>query len=111
MTFMHRRDSLARRAFQSGFALAIASALAAGSGGGGRKNCPVNLPGPPLIEIPKAGGGFFCMDRTEVPNEDYASFLATNPSTANQGAECSWNSSFQPDTSNACTTALGAYDP
>jgi formylglycine-generating enzyme len=84
----------------------------AGAGGTPAKNCPVNLEGPPLIEIPKAGGGFFCMDRTEVPNEDYAAFLATNPSTASgQGAECSWNNSYQPDTSVACAAALGAYDP
>ena len=84
----------------------------AGAGGTPPKNCPVNLEGPPMIEIPKAGGGFFCMDRTEVPNEDYAAFLATNPSTATgQGAECSWNNSYQPDINATCATALGAYDP
>ncbi len=84
----------------------------AGSGGAPPKSCPINLEGPPLIEIPKAGGGFYCMDRTEVPNEDYAAFLATNPSTASgQGAECTWNNSYQPDTSTACASALGAYEP
>jgi sulfatase modifying factor 1 len=84
----------------------------AGAGGAPPKNCPVNLEGPPMIEIPKASGGFFCMDRTEVPSEDYAAFLATNPSTATgQSTECSWNNSYQPDTSVACATALGAYDP
>ena len=84
----------------------------AGAGGTPAKNCPVNLEGPPLIEIPKASGGFYCMDRTEVPNEDYAAFLATNPSTVfGQSAECGWNDSYQPDTSVACATALGAYDP
>ena len=83
----------------------------AGSGGSPPKNCPVNLAGPPLIEIPKAGGGFFCMDRTEVPNEDYQAFLDTNPSTAGQATECSWNNSFQPDASAACASTLGSYDP
>jgi len=45
-----------------------------------------------------------------VPNEDYAVFLATNP-TPDQGAPCSWNDSLQPDTSTNCASALGAYDP
>jgi hypothetical protein len=74
-----------------------------GSGGTDPKSCPVNLKGPAMIEIPKAGGGFFCMDRTEVPNEDYAEFLASNP--AAEGAECAINNSYQPDTSTACAPA------
>jgi hypothetical protein len=83
-----------------------------GSGGAPAKTCPVNLSGPTLIEIPKAGGGIYCMDRTEVPSSDYAAFLATNPNPVfQQSNECTWNDSFQPDTSAACATSLGAYDP
>jgi formylglycine-generating enzyme len=84
----------------------------AGSGGGGAKNCPVDLQGPPLIEIPKAGGGFFCMDRTEVTNQEYALFLASNPGTVNQSAVCGFNTSFLPDTSAACAAEeVAKYDP
>jgi formylglycine-generating enzyme len=83
-----------------------------GSGGNEPKNCPVNLEGPPLIEIPKPGGGFYCMDRTEITNEQYAVFLAANPSAAGQEAACSWNATFEPDTSAACaSTAQAKYDP
>jgi sulfatase modifying factor 1 len=62
-----------------------------------------------MIEIPKAGGGVFCIDRTEVTNEDYAAFLATTPSTVFQPQYCSSNASFQPATSSACV--LLQYDP
>lgn len=83
-----------------------------GGGGGGAKNCPVNLQGPPLIEIPKAGGGFYCMDRTEVTNQEYSLFLASNPGTANQGAACAFNTSFDPDTTAACAAEeVAKYDP
>jgi sulfatase modifying factor 1 len=86
----------------------------AGSGGGGGqtpKACPVNLEGPPMIEIPKPDGGFYCMDRSEVPSEDYAVFLASNPSSSGQASACAWNTTFQPDVTNACTSQAGAYDP
>lgn len=83
-----------------------------GSGGGEPETCPGNLEGPPLIEIPKPGGGFYCMDRTEVTNDQYAVFLASTPSTAGQDAACSWNSSFAPDISVACASSDDAqYDP
>lgn len=83
-----------------------------GSGGSSPKTCPLTLPGPPLIEIPKPGGGFYCMDRTEVTNEDYAAFLASNPSTAGQIAACSFNSTFAPDTTQACAAEeVDKYDP
>jgi formylglycine-generating enzyme required for sulfatase activity len=64
-----------------------------------------------MIEVPKPEGGFYCMDRTEVPAEDYAVFLAANPSTAGQAATCTWNTTYEPDTSSACTSAAGAYNP
>jgi sulfatase modifying factor 1 len=82
-----------------------------GSGGGGGKTCPVNLKGPQMIEIPKPGGGIYCMDRTEVTSSDYKLFLDANVATSGQGSECSWNTDYLPDTTNACTTASGAYDP
>jgi len=83
----------------------------AGAGGSGGTTCPVNLSGPPMIDIPKPGGGIYCMDRTEVTNEDYAAFLAANVVTSGQAPECTWNDSYAPDTTIACTTTQGAYDP
>src|SRR5882724_7404228 len=62
-----------------------------GNGGGGNQTCPVNLKGPPMIEIPKPGGGIYCMDRTEVTNADYKAFLDANVVTTGQGSECDWN--------------------
>jgi formylglycine-generating enzyme len=83
-----------------------------GSAGGDPPNCPVILEGPPLIEIPREGGGFYCMDRTEVTNEQYAAFLASTPSSASQDSACSWNTTFEPDTSTACAASESAkYDP
>lgn len=77
--------------------------------GGASATCPVGLPGPALLEIPKPGGGIFCIDRTEVTNDTYSAFLATAPSTTSQVPACSWNASFLPATSSAC--AVLQYDP
>jgi hypothetical protein len=79
------------------------SAGTAGTAGtaGAPAACPV-LPGPLLLEIPKQGGGFYCIDRTEVKTSDYAQFLAASPDTADQSADCSWNDSFSPEVSGTC---------
>jgi hypothetical protein len=81
----------------------------AGTGGGGN-TCPVNLKGPPMIEIPKPGGGIYCMDRTEVTSSDYKLFLDAAVVTTGQGTECSWNTTYQPDTSSS-SCAVQPYDP
>jgi formylglycine-generating enzyme required for sulfatase activity len=63
-----------------------------------------------LLPIPKPDGGIYCIDRTEVRNSDYAAFLADQPDTADQGAECAWNGSFAPETDNDDCPVLD-YDP
>jgi sulfatase modifying factor 1 len=79
----------------------------AGSGGA-PLNCPIaNIHGSVLVEIPRPGGGIYCIDRTEVTNSDYASFLASNPSISVQSQACTGNSTFAPDTTGECTQ----YDP
>jgi hypothetical protein len=81
-----------------------------GSGGTGvAESCPVGLPGPALLEVPTAAGGFYCIDRTEVTNGQYAAFIATTPSTKKQGPDCSWNSSYSPEQSPECDPL--PYDP
>ncbi len=70
--------------------------------GGAPETCPGDLPGPPSVEIPKPDGGFYCVDRTEVTNGQYAQFLATSPDPAGQDEVCSWNDSFDPQTSTEC---------
>jgi formylglycine-generating enzyme required for sulfatase activity len=52
---------------------------------------------------------FYCIDQTEVTNAQYGAFLPTAPAT--QIPECSWNTSFAPQT--AATTCVSPlpYDP
>lgn len=70
---------------------------AGGSGGaGGQNGCPSGLAGPALVEVPTLDGGSYCIDATEVRNADYEAWLAESPSTADQQASCSWNTTFTP---------------
>ncbi|MBN2194748.1 MAG: SUMF1/EgtB/PvdO family nonheme iron enzyme [Polyangiaceae bacterium] len=79
-----------------------------GHGTGGGMSCPVGLPGPAMTEVPKGGGGFFCIDRTEVTNAQYAAFVAA-ADTAGQPVFCSFNTNFTPQTSTDCPSLR--YDP
>jgi sulfatase modifying factor 1 len=55
--------------------------------------CPPSTGGPELV--PAAG---FCIDATEVSNEQYAVFLgAHGAGTSGQPAACEWNRDFTPD--------------
>ncbi|MBI5534458.1 MAG: SUMF1/EgtB/PvdO family nonheme iron enzyme [Deltaproteobacteria bacterium] len=65
--------------------------------------CPVGMG-----SVPKATSGSYCIDTTEVRQADWAAWLATNPSTGGQVAECTTNTSFAPDTAGACASA---YNP
>jgi formylglycine-generating enzyme required for sulfatase activity len=38
----------------------------------------------------------YCIDSTEVTRAQYAAWLATSPSTAQQSAHCSWNTTYVP---------------
>ena len=49
-------------------------------------SCPTS--GGEMIRV--AAG--FCIDRTEVTQSSYASWLAQNPTTAGQAKQCAWNS-------------------
>jgi sulfatase modifying factor 1 len=81
-----------------------------GTGGsGGSGTCPVGLPGPALVQVPKTAGGYFCMDRTEVTNEQYAAFVNAG-AAAQQPPACSFNTSFLPTTSGTDCPTL-RYDP
>ncbi len=55
-----------------------------------------------MVKITPAAGGFYCIDKTEVTQQQYSAWLASNPSTSGQVSGCSGNSSFVP----AC-----AYNP
>jgi formylglycine-generating enzyme required for sulfatase activity len=61
-----------------------------------------------MIAVPKPGGGSYCIDQTEVTNQQYSAFLPVAPTT--QIADCSWNTSFVPATSSTCAAPL-PYDP
>lgn len=60
--------------------------------GGGGVGCPTGM-----VRIP-AGADTYCIDATEVTNEAYGKFLASNPSTDGQPTACAWNDSFVPGT-------------
>ena len=78
----------------------------AGTGGtAGIAGCGANRPGPAMVEI-ASGSGRYCIDSTEVTNNDYAAFLATNPATTGQPAQCSWNIDYTP--SDGWPVAAGA---
>jgi len=47
------------------------------------------------LSVTVAGG--YAIDATEITRSQYQAWLATNPSTAGQGAACSWNDSLEPD--------------
>lgn len=47
-----------------------------------------------VLVSPAAGS--YCIDSTEVTNEDYAAFIATSPQATAQPAECLWNTGFYP---------------
>ncbi|HEX6766523.1 MAG TPA: SUMF1/EgtB/PvdO family nonheme iron enzyme [Polyangiaceae bacterium] len=81
-----------------------------GSGGsGGIVGCPMNGRGPAMVEIPRPGGGFFCIDRTEVTNRMYATFLDDAPPANEQEMLCSWNATFTPQMGSTCDPL--PYDP
>jgi hypothetical protein len=61
-------------------------------------HCPPGGGGPAFISVPNAGGGF-CVGATEVTRSQYAAFLATNPATGSQGANCASNTTFVPSSS------------
>jgi hypothetical protein len=48
----------------------------------------------PTVATISIGGGR--IDSIEVTNGQYAAFLASNPKTADQAADCAWNASFVP---------------
>ena len=76
-----------------------------GTGGtGGTTTCPTNLPGPPLLEIPKPGGGSYCIDRSEVTNSQYKTFLDASKTGIFVPVECSSNESYAPATSGTTCT-------
>jgi formylglycine-generating enzyme len=46
----------------------------------------------------------FCIDRTEVTQSSYASWLAQNPTTNGQAKHCAWNSDYKPTCSYSPST-------
>lgn len=74
------------------------------------EECRNGLPAP-IFEMLPAG---WSMDITEITRSQYAAWLATSPSTANQPAECTGKTSYTPDatcmkSSLVCTTDCDAH--
>ena len=49
-----------------------------------------------MVEVPRADGGSYCVDATEVTNAKYEQFLAASPSTSAQPPGCEWDSTYVP---------------
>lgn len=49
-----------------------------------------------MVHVPKKDGGTYCVDATEVTNDDYAKFLATKPDAKSQPMHCAWNADLSP---------------
>lgn len=60
---------------------------------GDASDCPQTGRGPAMVRY-----GSFCIDSTEVTNDQYAAFLAAGDKPA-QPSVCSWNSTFEPQSS------------
>lgn len=56
--------------------------------------CPSGK-GPEMVEVPKPGGGTYCVDSTEVTNAHYEAFLATSPALPTI-PECAFKTSLIP---------------
>ncbi|MET0596005.1 MAG: SUMF1/EgtB/PvdO family nonheme iron enzyme, partial [Polyangiaceae bacterium] len=65
--------------------------------------CP-GTAGPTPVRV-----GAYCIDSTEVTNDHYAAFLATNPSTSALPAVCSFKTSFTPMGGWPAASGRGAY--
>jgi formylglycine-generating enzyme len=48
-----------------------------------------------MVRLPEG----YCIDSTEVTRTQYQTWLDTNPSTAGQISDCTWNTTFAPDAS------------
>jgi formylglycine-generating enzyme required for sulfatase activity len=60
--------------------------------------------GPAMVDV-----GPFCIDSTEVTNSQYHDFLLASPSTADQPAQCAWNTSYQPGNGWSYDPAIASY--
>ncbi|MDI1448766.1 SUMF1/EgtB/PvdO family nonheme iron enzyme [Polyangium sp. 6x1] len=62
----------------------------------GAKTCPSIANTAAMVAVPGWDGKAYCIDATEVTNAQYAAWLESGPSVANQSAVCASNLSFTP---------------
>jgi formylglycine-generating enzyme len=81
----------------SGAPAAVGGASGASSGVGGASTC-LGLPGPGMVEVPAPSGVKYCVDRTEVTQQHYQTFLAqVKVAPGSEIEACSnYNSTYQP---------------
>jgi formylglycine-generating enzyme required for sulfatase activity len=56
-----------------------------------------------MVRLPEG----YCIDSTEVTRGQYQAWVATNPPTSGQGAQCTWKTNFVPDV--ACMTSVNVF--
>lgn len=64
------------------------------------EDCTPSISSPPLVALPEG----YSIDGTEVTRSQYASWLATSPSTAGQIDDCTWNAAYSPDSACMAST-------
>jgi len=87
----------------------------AGKAGSQTADCPIGLPGPPLVRVSSPDNVAYCIDRFEVSQEQYAAFVAAKGSDfGDQPEVCAWNKEYTPkEQSDSSSTGcpVGVYDP
>jgi formylglycine-generating enzyme len=79
-----------------------------GGSAGATLQCPTGK-GPIMLVATTPNTTSYCIDRTEVTNQQYSVFLASSPNLGAQPAYCSWNTTFVPEQTNG--ECVGSYDP
>ena len=69
----------------------------------------VGTAGPSMVKVPKYGGGFYCIDSTEVTRSQYLMFSKTKPTS--QPIFCSWNTTYEPIQNSSGQCAKGEWPP
>jgi|GEM_PF-1622106 len=67
------------------------------------------LPGPAMVKVPKVGGGYYCVDSSEVTRDQYMPFSSRGSS--GQPSYCAWNTTYVPFQTTSGQCSNGEWPP